>query len=262
MDRWIRRLVERALLDKVWVTNAANPAQVRALVNLAKPVAVPDGLKRFGPDGDGGYLLPDDLDGISACISPGVSSECGFDTAMAERGIDVLMADASVAGPPVDNPRFHFIPKYLDIWPSDWTMPIEELCAEADDGELILQMDIEGAEYRVLGAMRDALLQRFRIMVIEFHGLDAMFSRFGYAVVHPVFEKLARTHRVVHLHPNNCIAPIERCGLSVPPVMEFTFYRKDRLGHAPAPQRSFPHPLDAPCMPQKRDYALPACWWQ
>jgi len=262
MDRWIRRLVERTLLDKVWISNAANPAQVRALVNLVKPVAVPGGLKRFGPAGDGGYLLPDDLDGVRACISPGVSSECGFDAAMAERGIDVFMADASVAGPPIDNPRFRFIPKYLDIWPSEWTMPIEELCAEADDGELILQMDIEGAEYRVLGAMPDALLRRFRIMVIEFHGLDAMFSRFGYSVVHPVFEKLTRTHRVVHLHPNNCIAPIERCGLAIPPVMEFTFYRKDRLAHTPAPQRSFPHPLDAPCMPQKHDYTLPACWWQ
>ncbi|HWK32053.1 MAG TPA: hypothetical protein VNR51_00025, partial [Hyphomicrobium sp.] len=66
MDRWIRRLVERTLLDKVWITNAANPAQVRALVNLVKPVEVPGGLKRFGPAGGGGYLLPDDLDGISA----------------------------------------------------------------------------------------------------------------------------------------------------------------------------------------------------
>jgi len=262
MDRWIRRGIERACGEKIAVANATKPKEIARLIERLTPQPITS-LKRFGPLGDGGYVIPDDLGGIAACLSPGVSTECGFDDAIADMGIDVVMADASVDGPATDNPRFRFFKRFIDVAPSDRNMTLAQLAAYAPaDGDLLLQMDIEGAEYRVLGAMPDALLQRFRIMVIEFHGLDAMFSRFGYAVVHPVFEKLARTHRVVHLHPNNCIAPIERCGLSVPPVMEFTFYRKDRLGHAPAPQRSFPHPLDAPCMPQKPDYALPACWWQ
>lgn len=69
-----------------------------------QPVPVPEGLWRFGPHGDGGYLMPNDLDGVVGCLSPGVSFECGFDTAIAERGIDVFMADASVAGPAQPHP--------------------------------------------------------------------------------------------------------------------------------------------------------------
>lgn len=260
MDRWIRRLLERTLADKIAVANAATSSQVQALLKQARPVEAPGGLKRFGPAGDGGYLLPDDLANISACISPGVSDECGFDAAMANLGMDVFMADASVAKPPVDHPRFHFTGKFLDICPSDRTMTMEEMCAGAKAGDLLLQMDIEGAEYRVLTALPDELLRRFRIIVIEFHDLDAMFSRFGFTAMLPVFQKLAQHHRVVHIHPNNCSQPVQRYGIGVPPVMEFTFYRKDRFTDAPTPAVSFPHPLDAPCMPELRDYPLPAAW--
>ncbi len=258
----MRRAVERTFADRIAVGNSAKPEAIRASLQPVRPVAVRGGLKRFGPAGDGGYLMPDDLDGIRACISPGVSNECGFDEAMAARGIDVYMADASVSAPPVANPRFHFTPKFLDISPSEQTMAIEELCASAGDGDLLLQMDIEGAEYRVIAAMTDALLRRFRIMVIEFHDLDAIFSRFGFSILKPVFEKLTTYHSVVHIHPNNCIAPVRRYGLSVPPIMEFTFYRKDRIQPGIQGALTFPHPLDAACMPARADVELPACWWQ
>ena len=151
MDRWIRRSLERALGDKIAVTNATKTADTAALIASLKPRPGPP-LKRFGPNGDGGYLMPDDLDGIVACISPGVSTECGFDSEMAARGIDVYMADASVAGPSARHDRFHFFPKHLDIAASAGTMTLDQLCAQAPDGDLLLQMDIEGAEYRVLAA--------------------------------------------------------------------------------------------------------------
>jgi hypothetical protein len=262
MDRWIRRLLERTLADRVAVGNATKPSQVRALLQLLKPVPQRAGLQRFGPPGDGGYLMPDDLDGIAACISPGVSAQCGFDEAMAARGMDVYMADASVSGPPVPNPAFHFTPKFLDVWSSPQTMTLAEQCVPVADGDLLLQMDIEGAEYRVLAATPDELLRRFRIMIVEFHDLDAMFSRFGYSILQPVFAKLTAHHSVVHIHPNNCIAPVKRFGLSVPPIMEFTFYRNDRIERDGAQALTFPHPLDATCMPMRSDVELPACWWQ
>ena len=260
MDRWIRRSLERGLGDKIAVTNATKTADAAALIDSLKPRSGPP-LKRFGPRGDGGYLMPDDLNGIVACISPGVSTECGFDSEMADRGIDVYMADASVAGPSVRHDRFHFFPKYLDIAASDRTMTLDQLCEHAPDGDLLLQMDIEGAEYRVLAAASDSLLQRFRIMVIELHDLDQMFSRFAFNIIKPVFDKLRTHHEVVHIHPNNCADPVRRGPLSVPPVMEFTFYRKDRMKHQSASALSFPHALDAPCAQSRSDVDLPGCWW-
>lgn len=42
---------------------------------------VPDSkdLIRLGPNGDGGYLVPDDLTGIEACFSPGVCATSEFE---------------------------------------------------------------------------------------------------------------------------------------------------------------------------------------
>jgi Methyltransferase FkbM domain len=263
MDRWIRRALERIFQDKIAVGNATNQLEAAALIARLKPVATAGGLHRFGPNGDGGYLMPDDLDGVVACISPGVSSECGFDEAIASRGIDVLMADASVDGPPEPNPRFRFARKFLDLAPSKIAMTIDELSVQAPSGgDLILQMDIEGAEYRVLASMSDQLLRRIRIAIVEFHDLDQVFSRFGINLIRPVFEKMTTRHSVVHIHPNNVVQPVVRGALSVPPIMEFTFHRNDRLGGKNMRNISFPHELDAPCVPTKPSYPLPDCWWR
>lgn len=263
MDRWIRRAFERLFHDKIAVCNATRNADAARLVDSLKPVGVAGGLKRFGPPGDGGYLMPDDLDGVVACISPGVSTECGFDESLAARGIDVIMADASVMAPPHDHERFHFIPKYVDIYSSQRTATLEELARSAPvSGDLILQMDIEGAEYRVLAGVSDELLKRFRIILVEFHDIDQLFARFGFEIIRAVFAKLAVHHAVVHIHPNNNSKPVKRGALQVPPAIEFTFYRKDRLEGRSGPTPTFPHALDSACVAASLDYPLPDCWWR
>lgn len=265
MNRRVKQVLERIFLDRIWIEKVARCNDVGALVDRLKPTATLGGLRRYGSRADGGYLIPDDLDGIVACISPGVAFECSFDEAMAARGMDVFMADASVEGPPIDNPRFHFVRKFVDIVSSDQAMTLGELAQDGQPdgpaGDLILQMDIEGAEYRVLGSAPDELLKRFRIMVIEFHDLDLMFSRFAFNIIRPVFEKLTTFHNVVHIHPNNCSRLTRRGALSVPSVMEFTFYRKDRPLNVATSPLPFPHPLDADCLPGRPPLVLPDCWW-
>ena len=260
VDRRIRHAIEHVFFHKVKVSNSAPIDEVARLIRRLQPVTVPGGLRRIGPAGDGGYLVPDDFAGVSACISPGVSSECGFDLEMAELGMDVIMADASVSGPPVMHPKFQFLGEFLDVRPSERTTTIDDLC-KYTTGDLVLQMDIEGAEHAVLMNMSDSLLRRFRIAVIEFHELDEMLSRFGFRAIAAVFDKLMTYHNVVHIHPNNAIEPVRRGTIIIPPIMEFTFYRRDRF--TPAPQAAqFPHPLDATSMPTKPDITLPDCWWQ
>jgi hypothetical protein len=39
-------------------------------------------LIRLGADGDGGYLVPDDLEDVAACFSPGVDDRASFESAM------------------------------------------------------------------------------------------------------------------------------------------------------------------------------------
>jgi hypothetical protein len=54
---------------------------------------------RLGRNGDGGYVLLDDFTGVSAALSFGIARECSWDSAMAQRGIDVYQYDHTVDGP-------------------------------------------------------------------------------------------------------------------------------------------------------------------
>ncbi len=228
------------------------------LVRRMWPITTTCTLDRFGGDTDGAYLMPDDLEGIEAVFSPGVSTVATFEEQMAERGIDCYLADASVTAPPVMNDRFHFIPKFLGLYNSDKYMTIDRWVDEntPGGGDLLLQMDIEGAEWSVLANVSERLLHRFRIMVVEFHGLERLLHS---RPEREVLERLLMTHHVVHVHANNA-GPVPRAGsLELPEYLEVTFWRKDRAEPAGYATK-FPHPLDIVNVASLPPLTLPDCW--
>ncbi|CAB4718436.1 MAG: hypothetical protein F2667_09605 [Actinobacteria bacterium] len=205
-------------------------------------------LIRLGPDADGGYLVPDDLDGIAAAISPGVSTESRFDLAIAERGIPVTLVDASVEGPSVSHEAFTFVPKFVDTFESEQTVTLSQLVADQPDGDLLLQMDIEGAEYRTLGSTPYDVLERFRIILLEIHDLNHIVLPTRDREIPSFVTRLLHTHAIVHSHPNN-YAPVAKIGgTAVPHTLELTLLRRDRF--VPATRiPTYPHPLDRDCDP-------------
>jgi hypothetical protein len=161
----------------VFLDLAADREPLAKLISRLKPVNSKAELVRIGPEGDGGYLLANDFDNIGGCVSPGVAYECGFDTQIADMGIDVFMADASVDGPPANHQKFHFTKKYMDTYNSDGTVTLDSFVQPIAPGkDLLLQMDIESAEYRVLASTSTETLSRFRMMVVEFHDLGNLFN--------------------------------------------------------------------------------------
>ena len=263
MRHQIKSFLEYISGYRAWLEPGSNLTEVRALIEQLKPVAIQRPLIRVGGDDDGGYLLPDDLEGITACVSPGVSTEVSFDLAMAKRGCEIFMADASVAGPPIDHPRFHFVQKFVDVFEGEQTLRLDTLCAAIGaehSGDRLLQMDIEGAEFRVLLDASDETLKSFRIIAIEFHHLTRMFAQFPFTMIRATFQKLLRFHHVVHIHPNNVCGPTVRGNVSIPPVMEFTFYRKDRAKLDPTRRVTLPHPLDRDNVQGISTVPLPGCW--
>jgi len=259
----IKSLVERLLGNRVWLEPSLELDSLEAFISELKPVNVGIPLVRIGSKQDGGYLVPDDLEGLKACVSPGVSTEIGFDLEMAERGIPVYMADASVPGPPVDHDIFNFFPKFLDVFEDEKNMRLDTLCGlmpDAHRGDAILQMDIEGAEYRVLLDASDDTLSQFRIILLECHNLTRLFGRQNSQLIIATFRKLLRHFHVVHIHPNNVCPASQRGGISIPPVMEFTFIRKDRVRSLSRDALTFPHPLDRDNMSNRPSLALPETW--
>lgn len=247
-----------------FASRLTGPADMRRIVEALRPLDPGIPLVRIGADGDGGYLLPDDLDGIAACFSPGVDRQASFETALAARGIGSHLADRSVPGPPAGFTPGSFESVFLGTFDDDSTTTLGRWVdrhAPPDSGDLLLQMDIEGAEYGVIDNADRSLLRRFRIVVVELHALDTIGQPFACRRIGEALAKLRLDFVPVHLHPNNYAGLVQIGGVRVPPLLEATFLRKDRCPNARPNRSGFPHPLDRDNVPRKRRVVLPPEWY-
>ncbi|MEY4173592.1 MAG: hypothetical protein RI900_757 [Actinomycetota bacterium] len=222
---------------------------VQAFLDGLHPVDSGHPLIRLGPARDGGYLVPDDLRGITACLSAGVGRDSGFELDCANRGMDVFLTDASVAGPACEHERFRFQPMHLGPRDTATTTTLDRWAHESaghHHDDLLLKIDIEGAEFDVLPGASDATMARARIVVIEFHELQRLFVGAAFPMLRAAFDRLTTTHACVHIHPNNCCDEVTDGYFMLPRNAEFTFLRRDRLQRS-TPLRVFTHPLDADC---------------
>jgi Methyltransferase FkbM domain len=237
---------------------------VEEVLRLFRPVASGRPLIRLGCDGDGGYLVPDDLEGIAAAFSPGVEDRASFESDLVDRGIECFLADASCSSAPIIHPLIHFIPKYLGIVTAGNTITLDDWVNEYAPGhdDLLLQMDIEGAEWTVLLNVSNTVLRRFRVVIIEFHNVARLLDSFAATFIHDVMARLTRDFSVVHIHPNNYGGAVSRGQVLVPRVLEVTFLRNDRIGDSGGDVGPYPHPLDQINNPNAPDIDLPKIWYR
>lgn len=273
MSKWktglIKHSVKRAinylgfdvkrLHDRQWDLPVSS--RTKALIRAMRPVATDKPLVRIGGAADGAYLIPDDFEGIAALFSPGIAEVSQFESEMAGYGMRCYLADASVPGPAEKNPAFTFDKKFLGLRSEGDYITLEDWVNryERGDHDLMLQMDIEGAEWTVLSSISDRLLSRFRIMVVEFHSLSLLYDDYSEQIVVDVLQRLLRTHHVVHNHPNNAMWMNYRADVDIPEVIEVSFLRKDR-SETLGPVTQYPHPLDIISNPLKPELILPAAW--
>ena len=117
-------------------------------------------------------------------------------------------------------------------------------------------MDIEGAEFQTLLSVSTKLLNRFRIIVIEFHFLEALKNRWAFNLMYtPIFSKLLENFDVVHLHPNNCCGTWTVGDLEFPRIIEVTFHRKDRA-ISDLKNADIKNQLDYPCVPSNKELRI------
>lgn len=220
---------------------------INELLRMIWPSQTNSSLVRVGSEttNDGGYLLPDDLEGIARVFSPGVADSMEFEKYFLELGIPCELIDGSISNLPFEHELANFEPLWLSrksdmgsIKLSDW---VDKRAKKNED--LILQMDIEGAEYECLLVEERETIERFRIIVIELHNLRQAFSPLGSVPIKLLITKLQDTHNIVHAHPNNCCPPVGLEGLVWPDVLELTFLRKDR-GLVTNELARLPHWLD------------------
>lgn len=229
-------------------------SEYESFVNFLRPKRSPFPLRRVGGSNDGSYLIPLDLEGIEDCFSPGVENRKNFEDALVEKfGIRTHLMDFSSDPNEFQTPLISgmqsFEKKWLSSRSDSDSMTLStwvDSRAQGNDSDLLLQMDIEDAEWEVLANTPLEVLGRFRIAVIEFHGVQrAIDSKWLREVGLPVVNKLATIFSVVHIHPNNCCDPIEFFdpGIVMPKVLEVTLLRQDRMAlgnHREARRPSLP----------------------
>jgi hypothetical protein len=234
---------------------------ISPLLESLYPLATEKKLIRMGPSGDGGYLVPDDMENIEACFSPGVGQLSGFEKQCADLGMKIYMADGSVDHPGETDNRFFFIKKFIGPETKEDFITMDDWVASSvgdSQSDLLLQMDIEVHEYDSILGMSDELLNRFRVIIIEFHALYHFWDPEFLERANKTFSKLLRQHSCVHIHPNNICGIFSYGGLDIPRAAEFTFLRNDRFSSSQF-ATEFSNPLDE----DNSDHphiVLPGCW--
>ena len=237
--------------------------QLKTLIQALHPVKTKYPLIRVGGNNDGGYLIPDDLSGISECFSPGVDVTASFEKDLACRGIYSHLADASVDGPPEEFKILSFEKKNLGPYTDGDCMSLDFWVTNKAGklGDLILQMDIEGAEYQTILATPPDTLRRFRIIAIEVHNAQHWFNPIAWDTMQTFIGKLLADFHVVHLHPNNNCPFMQYDDVFFPTVFELTLLRKDRAQPEGFVEQ-LPHPLDQPNVLDKPDRGVPKEWYK
>ena len=202
---------------------------------------------RLGGPHDGGYVMLDDFREIGGAYSLGIGPDVSWDLALAQRGVPVWQYDPTVAGSPVSHPLFHFQPWRIGADPDPGT-PTVSLAALIDrngheGADLILKMDIEGAEWGVLAGIDPERLKVFRQILIEFHSLNRVVEAEWRDRATQALAHLTRFHEVVHVHGNNLSAIIVAGDLRITESLEVTLARRDAYRFV-ATEEMFPGPFD------------------
>ncbi len=216
--------------------------------------------RRIGSLGDGGYVCPDDLQGISHVLSIGIGNEVSFDLHFANAGVPVYQYDHTIEGPPVAHPLFSFNRIAWAEQDGEQSLSLNGMLSRhgltrSNDG--LLKFDVEGAEWDAFRSVGPDTLKHFRLIACELHGLQNLFNRQFMNQARDLLQALTAHHTVTHLHANNCCGVSLVDGVPVPAVLEITLLRNDRSEFSPCSD-PIPGPLDYPNMTDRPDLVLNA----
>lgn len=260
----LKELANSLLFPNSILCECASYDEVKSLLQLLHPSLTKSGLNRIGnKDGDGGYLIPDVLDKIDACFSPGCGGVTSFEEECVQSKIRCYVCDGSMDMKPIEG--IIFKKKFLKSSSDEDTQTLEEWIRDEglqDSKQLMLQMDVEGHEYEVILGTSESTLSQFEVIVCEFHYLDALPEKSFFLIANSAFRKLLKTHTCVHIHPNNADPVKSWKGLDFVRAMEFTFLRKDSDElRATGMRCDFPHVMDRDNVQSAESIVLPECWY-
>jgi len=242
-------------------------------------------LKRFGCDHDGGYVLPSDcLERIDGLLSFGVDRNWSFERQVRQRHPEIPLHayDPSVSermfyrekrGALVrlltlrgSYSKFQETSRFLADFKHTFSASACHFRERAHDQilgkgdcdmgkafsrlsgckNLLVKMDIEGGEYRVLPDLV-GLASRVAYLTVEFHETGVFRKTFE-----DIVRKIQKTHFIAHLHGNNG-GEVAKDGL--PELLEISFVKG--RPHEKSKVVALPNDLVDSCnVPGRNDYKI------
>ena len=183
--------------------------------------------KRFGSPGDGGYLLKDEISKSDICISLGIGDDYTFDLDIAKYCQQVLMFDHTIDYPQLLSSNMSFKKIGIASVEAENFTTIERIISELPvESDLILKIDIEGAEWEILESLTFYTLRRFKQIAAEFHNLHAIHNTEHFERIMNALSKISQTHFLANFHINNWASYQLVAGVPFPDVVEVTYIRR------------------------------------
>jgi hypothetical protein len=207
--------------------------------------------RRYGSEGDGGYVILDAPLGSKHLIGYGVDKDVSFENQLTSSwGIKAHVFDHTIDQTPEVGPNVTYVKEGLGTRDAGELRSLAtHVKAYVPKGaDYILKIDIEGAEWNVLAT---ADLSRVTQLIVELHDLHEDYSK--------ILKRINKNFYLVHAHGNNCHKQpwvITDRVSKIPRYLECTWVRKNLVRGAVLSDDALPGPLDIPNDPNTPDMAL------
>jgi hypothetical protein len=207
--------------------------------------------KRVGSHGDGGYVISTDIN-YDIMISGGISNNIDFEIEFLEMNKNLICHafDGTIKNLPVSHERIKFHKKNISGFNNDIFTNLVDLISAHKN--IFLKLDIEAYEFNWLHNLPENLLNNISQIVIEFHYPYTDYYFFDGSESLPisdkieVLKKINKTHKLIHLNPNNTCGTIHLNGINLPNVFECTYLRRDICDLNEISDEPIPTSLDNP----------------
>ena len=240
-----------------------NPEQFESLTRVwqLKKIRDVDFIRAGNPDFDGGYITINDPRANKIAYSFGINQDVSWDNDMADLGYQIFMYDMTIVDLPKHRPEFHFFKEGIGYEkdPEQRLDTLENFIkrnGHENRRNMILKMDVEGAEYDFIEQVDLKTLEQFDQMTFEFHDVITVIDLERANRMISCFKKLNRTHQVIHVHGNNNGQVITYEGGIYPELLEVTFANRNNYEFVDEEINLPLRNLDSPNLPQYPEIIL------
>ena len=198
--------------------------------------------RRIGKINDGGYVICDLTINYDCFISAGIEYDTSFEEDFLKINNHLLCYahDGTINTFPSDNPNILWIKKNIGANNSKETTNLHNYLERSK--YVFIKMDIEGYEIEWLESLNEIHINNIAQLVIEFHNPFSEREE-------KMFNKLNKTHILLHFHGNNCCGTKIYQGIEVPKVFECTYVNKKYVNNIKLNTINIPSNFDYPNIP-------------